>query len=107
VRRRRELDSVGVDGRAFERVAKPVGTGVNPLAVPLCAGWSPQWLETEWLEVVNDNYSFQLESSNCHWPRKREAGPTLHPEKTRLYRSATHMITMVYFVAGKLRFPQF
>ena len=29
---RRELDSVGVDGRAFERVAKPVGAGVNPLA---------------------------------------------------------------------------
>jgi len=35
--RRRELDSVGGDGRAFERVAKPVGAGVNPLA----AGRSP------------------------------------------------------------------
>ena len=35
--RRRELDSVGVDGRAFERLAKPVGAGVNPLA----AGRSP------------------------------------------------------------------
>ena len=34
---RGELDSVGVDGRAFERVAKPVGAGVNPLA----AGRSP------------------------------------------------------------------
>ena len=34
---RRELDSVGVDGRAFERKAKPVGAGVNPLA----AGRSP------------------------------------------------------------------
>jgi len=34
---RRELDSVGVDGRAFERLAKPVGAGVNPLA----AGRSP------------------------------------------------------------------
>jgi hypothetical protein len=35
--RRRELDSVGVDGRAFELKAKPVGAGVNPLA----AGRSP------------------------------------------------------------------
>ena len=35
--RRRELDSVGVDGRAFERLAKPVGAGANPLA----AGRSP------------------------------------------------------------------
>ena len=34
---RGELDSVGVDGRAFERLAKPVGVGVNPLA----AGRSP------------------------------------------------------------------
>jgi hypothetical protein len=34
---RGELDSVGVDGRAFERLAKPVGAGVNPLA----AGRSP------------------------------------------------------------------
>lgn len=34
---RRELDSVGVGGRAFERKAKPVGAGVNPLA----AGRSP------------------------------------------------------------------
>ena len=34
---RRELDSVGVDGRACERVAKPVGAGANPLA----AGRSP------------------------------------------------------------------
>ena len=34
---RGELDAVGVDGRAFERVAKPVGAGVNPLA----AGRSP------------------------------------------------------------------
>lgn len=34
---RRELDSVGVDGRACERKAKPVGAGVNPLA----AGRSP------------------------------------------------------------------
>ncbi len=34
---RGELDSVGVDGRAFERVAKPVEAGVNPLA----AGRSP------------------------------------------------------------------
>jgi len=33
----RELDSVGVDGRAFERQAKPVGAGANPLA----AGRSP------------------------------------------------------------------
>ena len=37
VGRRRELDSVGVDGRAFERKVKPVGAGVNPLA----AGRSP------------------------------------------------------------------
>ena len=37
VGRRRELDSVGVDGRAYERLAKPVGAGVNPLA----AGRSP------------------------------------------------------------------
>ena len=37
VGRRRELDSVGVDGRAFERKAKPVGAGANPLA----AGRSP------------------------------------------------------------------
>ena len=29
---RRELDSVGVDGRALERKAKPVGAGINPLA---------------------------------------------------------------------------
>ena len=29
---RGELDSVGVSGRAFDRVAKPVGAGVNPLA---------------------------------------------------------------------------
>ena len=35
--RRSELDSVGVDGRAFERMAKPVGAGANPLA----AGRSP------------------------------------------------------------------
>ena len=34
---RRELDSVGVDGRAFERKVKPVGAGANPLA----AGRSP------------------------------------------------------------------
>ena len=34
---RRELDSVGVDGRAYERKAKPVRAGVNPLA----AGRSP------------------------------------------------------------------
>ena len=34
---RRELDSVGVDGRAFERKVKPVGAGINPLA----AGRSP------------------------------------------------------------------
>ena len=34
---RRELDWVGVDGRACERVAKPVGVGANPLA----AGRSP------------------------------------------------------------------
>ena len=34
---RRELDSVGVDGRVFERKAKPVGAGANPLA----AGRSP------------------------------------------------------------------
>ena len=34
---RSELDSVGVDGRACERKAKPVGAGVNPLA----AGRSP------------------------------------------------------------------
>ena len=27
--------------------------------------------------------------------------------KARGYRSTTHMITMLYFVAGKLRFPQF
>lgn len=27
--------------------------------------------------------------------------------KARSYRSITHMITMLYFVAGKLRFPQF
>ncbi len=37
VGRRRELDSVGVDGRACERKAKPVGAGANPLA----AGRSP------------------------------------------------------------------
>jgi len=37
VGRRRELDSVGVDGRAFERKVKPVGAGANPLA----AGRSP------------------------------------------------------------------
>src|SRR6185503_20789962 len=37
VGRRRELDSVGVDGRAFEREVKPVGAGANPLA----AGRSP------------------------------------------------------------------
>jgi hypothetical protein len=37
VGRRRELDSVGVDGRVFERKAKPVGAGANPLA----AGRSP------------------------------------------------------------------
>jgi hypothetical protein len=37
VGRRRELDSVGVDGRAFERKAKPVRAGANPLA----AGRSP------------------------------------------------------------------
>ena len=34
---RRELDSVGVDGRVFELLTKPVGAGVNPLA----AGRSP------------------------------------------------------------------
>ena len=34
---RRELDSVGVDGRACERKAKPVEAGANPLA----AGRSP------------------------------------------------------------------
>ena len=34
---RRELDSVGVDGRVFDRKTKPVGAGVNPLA----AGRSP------------------------------------------------------------------
>ena len=27
--------------------------------------------------------------------------------KARGYRSTTHMTTMLYFVAGKLRFPQF
>jgi transposase len=27
--------------------------------------------------------------------------------KARGYRSTTHMIAMLYFVAGKLRFPQF
>jgi transposase len=27
--------------------------------------------------------------------------------KARGYRSTTHLITMLYFVAGKLRFPQF
>ena len=32
VGRRRELDSVGVDGRAFERKVKTVGAGANPLA---------------------------------------------------------------------------
>jgi hypothetical protein len=50
--RRRELDSVGVDGRAYERKAKPVGAGVNPLAVPLNAGSSRRWLETEGSEVL-------------------------------------------------------
>src|ERR1019366_8074934 len=34
---RGELDGVGVAGRAFERVAKPAGAGVNPLV----AGRSP------------------------------------------------------------------
>jgi hypothetical protein len=34
---RRELDSVGVGGRVFERKTKPVWAGVNPLA----AGRSP------------------------------------------------------------------
>ena len=29
---RRELDSVGVDGRVFVALTKPVGAGVNPLA---------------------------------------------------------------------------
>ena len=27
--------------------------------------------------------------------------------KARGYRSTTYLITMLYFVAGKLRFPQF
>jgi hypothetical protein len=27
--------------------------------------------------------------------------------KLRRYRSTTHLITMLYFLAGKLRFPQF
>jgi hypothetical protein len=27
--------------------------------------------------------------------------------KARGYRSTTHLITMLYFVAGKLRLPQF
>jgi transposase len=27
--------------------------------------------------------------------------------KARGYRSTTHLITMLYFTAGKLRFPQF
>ena len=37
VGRRRELDSVGVDGRVFVGQTKPVGAGANPLA----AGRSP------------------------------------------------------------------
>jgi hypothetical protein len=48
---RRELDSVGVAGRACERKAKPVTAGKTR--------WQPgdprsarRWLETEWLAVL-------------------------------------------------------
>ncbi len=52
---RRELDSVGVDGRAFERVAKPVNgreAQSRNVGQPGDPRSSHRWLETEWPEVL-------------------------------------------------------
>ncbi len=50
VGRRGELDSVGVSGRVFERVTKPVAAGKTRWQ-PDDLRSRPRWLETEWPEV--------------------------------------------------------
>ena len=55
VGRHRELDSVGVDGRVFERVTKPatraIGFQPNRRAAGLSSRSLRRWLETEWPAV--------------------------------------------------------
>jgi hypothetical protein len=55
---RRELDSVGVDGRVFERKTKPVEGGINPLAAgptPVVAPMVGDGMAGSPIEVIRQN----------------------------------------------------
>ncbi len=74
VGRRRELDSVGVDGRACERKAKPVGAGANPLAVPHTRDRRADGWRRNGRKSSRDNQGDPSGSSGVHgWEARRTA----------------------------------
>jgi hypothetical protein len=77
---RRELDSVGVDGRVFERKTKPAKRAIGASQIAGQPGrprsWH-RWLETEWSAVPRPKSGRPAGDKRCSWqqcPKNRPAG---------------------------------
>jgi len=70
-RRRELIRSCG--GRAFERLAKPVGRAVNPLAAGRSRS-SRRWLEMEWLEATEQKTKETRQCWRCDGHTVRAPG---------------------------------
>ena len=68
--RRRELDSVGVDGRAFERVAKPVERALGEEPKRRTAGRSPDDTQMVGDGMVGSPNEETRETRRCWWAKR-------------------------------------
>ena len=76
--RRRELDSVGVDGRAFERLAKPVMRAIGEKPNRRTAGRSPVVAPMVGDGMAGSPSAIIRETrrvKRCSWPRRPKSRP--------------------------------
>jgi hypothetical protein len=91
---RRELDSVGVDGRVFDRKTKPAKRAIGASQIAGQPGgprsWH-RWLETEWSAVPRPKSGRPAGAKRCSWPQ----GPKNRPAGVRASVVATKRVTTV------------
>src|ERR1035441_3763690 len=91
---RGELDSVGVDGRVFERKTKPAKRAIGASQIAGQPGgprtWH-RWLETEWSAVPRPKSGRPAGDKRCSWPQ----GPKNRPAGVRASVVAKKRVTTV------------